>query len=190
MIQLLIPQWSKISDRLFLPLPGWGSLLGQDSKEQTIFLTNWLKFRGCHLQWISTSKTISLGIVDMKISWNWKNTCHIFIRAHHDEVWMISDLHYDHKANAESATALLEGNVMDGISVKRDWYDCLKAITELKYPPDGFNVQQTRWPKLISEWFLILKTYLFSIFPWGMIWPCDINFQLFLCLRMAGGVKH
>ena len=30
---------------------------------------------------------------------------------------MISDLHYDYKANAESAMALLKGNVMDGISV-------------------------------------------------------------------------
>ena len=125
-------------------------------RSKTIFVTNWLKFRGCHLQWISTSKTVSLGIVDMKISWNWKNTCHIFIRAHHDEVWMISDLHYDHKANAESATALLAGmwwmeflwNATDTI----DW----KQSQSWKYPPDGFNVQQTRWPKLISEWFLIL----------------------------------
>ncbi len=46
-------------------------------------------------------------LLDMKISWNHVEHLAVFFAAHHDEVWMISDLHYDHKANAESATALL-----------------------------------------------------------------------------------
>ena len=131
----------------------------------------------------------------MKISWNWKSTCGIFVKAHHDEVWMISDLHYDHKANAESDTALLAG-----MWWMEFLWNATDTIAEMKYPGvgDGFNIQQKMSAETTNIWndsWFSRHTY----FPYSDVVWFDhvITFQLFLitifatlCLRMAGGVKH